>query len=280
MNPQSSLTNRLDAICIVHTAFRTFADLLNAEGGYRPTINLRDAGDAAGAMALLAVQYDQQQAQRGDPRRAHVIRPEIVKRVEPVSRRLVGPGGVILAIDLEDPETPAMVYSKGEKFSATWNCATEIGELSGFDPHSQADTAQLTPAQIEWLETFADEVDAAYAKARPDREASSVEINGIRQGNLEVSLTSDAYDYNTEFYTLEVTEFDGDGDEGIENDADISMLPISASPGEKSAYLSAAIASVQAEYAKGSIRRTASTAAKAGIEAVTAMSTPAARPRP
>lgn len=270
-------SKRLNAICKAHTAFESFADLLDAKGGYYPSINVRDAGPAARDMAFLAKHYDLEQARRGDPRRANVTRSVTPLIVTPVSRKVSGPGGLNLIIDLDDPDTPAMVYDRNQRFGATWECATQTGELAGFRDASSS--IEITQAQSDWLEAFADEVEAAYAKARS---TGDVEINEIRQGSIEVGLTRDAYDYNDEFYTLEVTEFDGDGKEGVDNDADISGLPISASAAEKRAYLIAAMAVVQAKYGpESNIRRTASPAAKAGIEAVAAIApAPAAKPRP
>lgn len=51
------------------TAFKTFDALINAEGGYRPTILVRGRG--AWKFEALAEAYDQAQRGRGDARRAH-----------------------------------------------------------------------------------------------------------------------------------------------------------------------------------------------------------------
>lgn len=65
----------------------------------------------------------------------------------------------------------------------------------------------------------------------------------LREGNLMVSLTDDAYDYNDQYFTLEVTEMSGA--EGVENDADVSGLPVTAGQDEIDAYLAAALASAK-----------------------------------
>lgn len=48
------------------TAFESLDDLLNAQGGYRPSLDMREV-----VMAVIADTYDLEQANRGDPRRAH-----------------------------------------------------------------------------------------------------------------------------------------------------------------------------------------------------------------
>lgn len=73
---RGALPARLDAISKAQTAFLSFAALLDARGGYRPTINVRDAGEAAADMAFLAEQYDLHQERRGDPRRAYVMQAD------------------------------------------------------------------------------------------------------------------------------------------------------------------------------------------------------------
>jgi hypothetical protein len=65
-------------------------------------------------------------------------------------------------------------------------------------------------------------------------------VTAIREGDLMVSLTADAYDYNNDFFTLEVTLMEGK--EGIENDADLSGLSVNASPAQIESYLTAAMA--------------------------------------
>ncbi len=55
-----------DALTNDFTAFLSFAELVQAPGGYRPSINIRKKG-----RKRLADLYDQEQAYRGDSRRAH-----------------------------------------------------------------------------------------------------------------------------------------------------------------------------------------------------------------
>ena len=55
-----------DRICKLIGSFDSFKDLLNAKGGYRPTIHV----SAGPHYARLADLYDDWQADRGDPRRA------------------------------------------------------------------------------------------------------------------------------------------------------------------------------------------------------------------
>jgi hypothetical protein len=66
--------SHLDVIVRRHSAFNSFADLLNAAGGYRPTVRCYDerchnAVDRA-ELLILADAYDAHQAARGDARRA------------------------------------------------------------------------------------------------------------------------------------------------------------------------------------------------------------------
>lgn len=56
----------LDVVTRDLTAFPTFAEMVNAQGGYRPTIREETA-----LHILLANAYDKYQANRGDSRRAH-----------------------------------------------------------------------------------------------------------------------------------------------------------------------------------------------------------------
>lgn len=57
--------NRLDDLTTANSCFRSFDDLLNAKGDYRPTIDCSDADRLE-----LADGYDAAQAKRNDPRRA------------------------------------------------------------------------------------------------------------------------------------------------------------------------------------------------------------------
>ena len=62
-------TPHLDRICVEHTGFRCFLDLLIAVAGYRPSIRLDLMGRDG---AVLAAAYDRMQARLGDARRALV----------------------------------------------------------------------------------------------------------------------------------------------------------------------------------------------------------------
>ena len=62
-------TPHLDRICVQHTGFRCFVDLLIAVAGYRPSIRLDVMGRDG---AVLAAAYDRVQARLGDTRRAFV----------------------------------------------------------------------------------------------------------------------------------------------------------------------------------------------------------------
>jgi hypothetical protein len=67
-----------------------------------------------------------------------------------------------LEIDTKDAETPAMVIVKQgrETFTATYDCAMQTGLVSNeYD-------IELTPAELDKLEPYQDQVDAAYATAR------------------------------------------------------------------------------------------------------------------
>ena len=70
--PSRALSKRaphLDRICVEHTGFRCFLDLLIAVAGYRPSIRLDVMGREG---AVLAAAYDKVQARLGDTRRAFV----------------------------------------------------------------------------------------------------------------------------------------------------------------------------------------------------------------
>lgn len=71
--------------------------------------------------------------------------------------------GLRLVLDTEDSDTPAMIYAGAkDKFSASWDCATGQGELTGLG----GDLKVLTEAQLDWLMTLEDDVDAAFKAAR------------------------------------------------------------------------------------------------------------------
>lgn len=89
----------------------------------------------------------------------------------------------------------------------------------------------------------------------------------IREGNLVVSLTSDAFEYNNEQFTLEVTAMDGNS--GVENDADISGLRVTASQPEIDGYLAAAMAHAKVRCGDElHVRNSAGYVAQAGIAAI------------
>lgn len=122
------------------------------------------------------------------------------------------------------------------------------------------------PGDSSHIETAALRIQAALAAMQE----AEVAERGIRKGRLKVSLTDDAYEYNRELFTLEVTEMDGD--DGIENDADVSGLAIGASQAEIAAYLSAAMACAEERAGPAmNVRCVASHAAQAGVKAVLAM---------
>ncbi len=62
-------TPHLDRICVAHTGFRCFVDLLIAVAGYCPSIRLDVMGRDG---VVLAAAYDRVQARLGDNRRAFV----------------------------------------------------------------------------------------------------------------------------------------------------------------------------------------------------------------
>lgn len=89
----------------------------------------------------------------------------------------------------------------------------------------------------------------------------------IRDGALRVSLTKDAYAYNDEQFTLELSHIEGD--ECVENDADASGLPISASQAEIAVYLEAAMRRAKQRAGdETAVRNVSGYAAAAGVKAV------------
>lgn len=73
----------------------------------------------------------------------------------------IGPGGIVLHINVKDADTPAMVYdSLRKRCSSTYACALDQGCID--------DTVELNDAQIAWLSGFAERVDAAFEVARKD----------------------------------------------------------------------------------------------------------------
>jgi hypothetical protein len=67
------ITTELDNLTRKHSAFRSFDELLNAKGNYRPTICTNLRGDYAGNLErnALLMAYDDHQQMRGDERRAY-----------------------------------------------------------------------------------------------------------------------------------------------------------------------------------------------------------------
>ena len=70
---------------------------------------------------------------------------------------------VKLVLDTTDADTPAMVYSKDEKYSATYHCATEVGILTGYKGD-----LDLSAGEMAALEGYVDLVDDAFEVARKD----------------------------------------------------------------------------------------------------------------
>ena len=78
-------------------------------------------------------------------------------------KTLIGPHGLKLVLDHGDAATPAMVYDRHERNSATYDCASDNGVLMGDDGD-----VELTPSQLLWLEKHIDAVEAAFETARKD----------------------------------------------------------------------------------------------------------------
>lgn len=60
------VTTTLDRLTVQHTAFPKFTDLIEAGGGYRPSL-ITSRGNPE--VIVLANAYDQEQQRRRDPRR-------------------------------------------------------------------------------------------------------------------------------------------------------------------------------------------------------------------
>jgi hypothetical protein len=73
-----------------------------------------------------------------------------------------GPGGITLVLDETDSDTPAMVYSRDRKASATYPCAVDNAAVYG----ASTGDVDLTPSQLAWLGRFETVVDRAYTVAR------------------------------------------------------------------------------------------------------------------
>lgn len=73
----------------------------------------------------------------------------------------VGPGGIVLEIDSNEPDTPALVWSNmRRKHSSTYDCACSEGTID--------DQIELSQAQLDWLDKYTDIVARAYQRARRD----------------------------------------------------------------------------------------------------------------
>ena len=62
-------SKRIDALTLRHTAFYNFRGLINADGGYWPSLRVTDPVHGV-EITDLADAYDNTQQQRGDARRA------------------------------------------------------------------------------------------------------------------------------------------------------------------------------------------------------------------
>lgn len=95
-------------------------------------------------------------------------------------------------------------------------------------------------------------------------------ITTLRQGNLAVALTKDAFAYNDRLFTLEVSEMQGDEYQG--NDIGISGLEVTATAQEISVYLGAALGmALKRAGVELNVHGTAVPAAAAGMQAVQAL---------
>ena len=85
------------------------------------------------------------------------------KQTNSVNLHRIGPGGIVLEINVNDADTPALVWdSLKKRHSATYDCACGTGELDcGAGP-------QLTDEQMAWLDQFHERVGQAYDIARKD----------------------------------------------------------------------------------------------------------------
>lgn len=73
----------MDAVTRRHTAFDSFAALLHADGGYRPSFYLDGkTRHAQRELLSLADAYNQSQRRRGDPRRVYAGDWAVVHRPE------------------------------------------------------------------------------------------------------------------------------------------------------------------------------------------------------
>ena len=73
--PDAALAIARDKATVQHTAFSTFAELVNAKGSYRPSVYMRcgrgrKTHKAMRELLFLTIQYNNHQQARGDSRRA------------------------------------------------------------------------------------------------------------------------------------------------------------------------------------------------------------------
>ncbi len=61
----------IDQLVAKHTAFSTMQDMLDAQGGYRPSLRTNTAPTWRSEIGRIADAYDAAQTVRGDSRRAH-----------------------------------------------------------------------------------------------------------------------------------------------------------------------------------------------------------------
>ena len=60
-----------DALTAKYTAFKSIQEMLDAKGGYFPSLRTESAHTGRTEIARLADAYDAYQSARGDPRRAY-----------------------------------------------------------------------------------------------------------------------------------------------------------------------------------------------------------------
>lgn len=172
-------------------------------------------------------------------------------------------------------EDEARLMGKLSEKSGEMENPQERYRLSAMDEGNDHYSVLDTKTQLYWSSEGWQRPDSGWASVLTRSEAArkAYELNRklsnyrTRQGNLMVSLTEDAHAYNREFFTLEITHMDGD--EGIENDADVSGLSVFATQAQIDLYLAAAMAHATARCGQeGRVRNAAVYAAQAGVLAV------------
>ena len=76
--------------------------------------------------------------------------------------KLRGPNGIQIELDIEDQDTPAMVY-RG-RYSASWDYAMSTGVLNSYA--GTESEYPITAAEMKWLENQEDEVNRTFNVAR------------------------------------------------------------------------------------------------------------------